>query len=181
MPHLHFSLNGGIRTPEQLKTHLLNDYVCNGIRENDQNNSGAIEGIMVGRVVRDDPFNLYALDKAAFSTPVPNLTRVSVCRQYANYLRSLKVSTPHSLSTELLDFSHEYSPHVLLKPVLNIFKGIPGGKLFRHELSEKMKLLKMKNIKQNESVNRAREETPGIVADILESAVETCIGTETID
>jgi tRNA-dihydrouridine synthase A len=154
-PHLDVSINGGVRSPSQLARRLA---------------AGAVSGVMVGRVVRDDPFALAALSEQAFPSdgPARDPSRDGVVRDYADYLRALP-----SLGTASSEGSRGVSAHTLLKPVLNMYRGQPGGRLFRHRLSDALAMRKAGLRVRGE--RPPLEDTAIAASDALEAALEALV------
>jgi len=79
LPHLTFVLNGGIRTVEEVQTHLQ-----------------TFDGVMIGREAYSNPYLLAQLEQAVFD-PSWNLpARELVIQQYADYVRT-RLSEGHRL------------------------------------------------------------------------------------
>ncbi len=103
-PHLRFVLNGGVRSLEEAQAHLSH-----------------LDGVMLGRVVYEDPFVLVEADTRFFGLK-HQTTRLEVARAMLAYAQSqMERGTPL---------------WAVARHLLNLFKGQPGGRLWRRTLSE---------------------------------------------
>ena len=106
-PYLHITINGGINTLDAAEEHL-----------------GRVDGVMIGRAVRDNPWCLAEADSRIYGVPAtaPPIFRADVARAYAAYVdRCLQEGVP-------------LPP--LLRAALSLFNGSRGAKKWRRSLSE---------------------------------------------
>lgn len=115
-PHLKFSINGGIRTTEDVLNHL----------------ERGVYGVMVGRAVMDAPWQaLRDVDAIIYGQPnlQPNgqpTTRRQILAEYKNY------------AVKEIDAT-ACSARAVVKPLLNLFHGERHGKLWRRTIDEKLR------------------------------------------
>lgn len=102
-PHLHFSINGGINTIEEIKDHL----------------DKGVAGVMIGRAVINTPYYWRNIDSEIYQKADPMLCRREIVEKYTAYAQ-------HIENTE-----GQRARRALMKPILNLFSGEPNGKLFR--------------------------------------------------
>eukprot|EP00941_MAST-03F_sp_MAST-3F-sp1_P003565 g3565.t1 len=126
-PDIMISLNGGIRTSDQVLEYLPNIET-----------KGKISGVMVGRLVRDDPFALVELDRTIFGIDNYDVSREDVLRRYVLYLQSLASNVSNTNSG-----ANGVSAHRLVKPIINLFKGQSRGGRFRQVISDELSRYKM--------------------------------------
>ncbi len=105
-PNTTFILNGGIDSIEK----ALELSKCH-------------DGVMVGRLVQNNPFCLKNIDKLFYNKPNKYLISENTIKEYFNYIKP-KIGTD--------------SVYRLLSPLLNIFFGIPNVKKFRIEIHQNM-------------------------------------------
>lgn len=116
-PHLRFSLNGGVKSVDDVLLHLQH----------------GVYGVMVGRAVMDAPWHaLHDVDARVYGRP--NLredgkpvTRRDVLRLYVPYAQAEVEMTGVSVRT-------------VLKPLLNLFHGERNGKVWRRAFDDGMQL-----------------------------------------
>jgi len=106
-PHIQFILNGGIKSIE-------NAYSLSKIHD----------GVMVGRLIQNNPFCLLKVDKLFFNTKVENTLYQKIIIEYFQYVK------------QKLDKDSIFR---LLSPLLNIFFILPSSKRFKREIYLKMK------------------------------------------
>jgi len=115
-PHLYIEINGGIKCIDDIQTHM----------------STGMDGAMLGRLARDDPFFFSQIDpivfgmKDRFANLTPLGARIKVLQEYAEYV--LQEEQQHNVSKELL-----------LRPMNKIFEGLPEKELFARLLRRKDK------------------------------------------
>lgn len=107
-PHIAFSLNGGVCTYAEVKEHLLHGVV----------------GVMVGRSIINTPYYWRNIDSELYGVPDPGLSRRDILAQYSSYAYGIETSQGPK------------SRRALMKPVINLFAGDYGGRLFRNRLDE---------------------------------------------
>ena len=105
--HIQFILNGGIESFE--KAHNL---------------SKIHDGVMVGRLIQNNPFSLLKVDKLFFNTKTEGVLYQKIILEYFQYIKQILGSD---------------SIFRLLSPLLNIFFGISHNKKFKSEIHLKMK------------------------------------------
>ena len=116
-PKITFILNGGIDSLELAK---------NLYKEHD--------GVMVGRLIQNNPFVLRQVDKLFYNDKLDVNIDENIIFNYINYIKP-KI--------------YEESVFRLLSPLLNIFFGIPNSKNFKseiHEFMKKKQLSKIENL-----------------------------------
>jgi tRNA-dihydrouridine synthase A len=69
-PHLHISINGGVRTVEEVQTHL-----------------GEVDGVMIGRQAYSDPYLFASIEKEIFQNDSV-LTRSQIVENFLPYVAS---------------------------------------------------------------------------------------------
>ena len=80
------------------------------------------DGVMLGREVYQNPYIMSDVDTALFGSPSTSMTRCDVLNAYLPYVRE-QLAAGTSL-------------HHMTRHILGLYKGQPGGKLFRRHLSE---------------------------------------------
>ena len=115
-PNIQFILNGGIDSFEKAEL-LINNF----------------DGVMLGRLIQNNPFILSKVDKLFFKEKSSNILNEEIIYDYFNYIR--------------LDSDKE-SIFRLLSPLLQIFFGIPNSKDFKTKIHENMKLKKLDEIEK---------------------------------
>ena len=106
-PHIQFILNGGIGSFE--KAHNL---------------SKIHDGVMIGRLIKNNPFFLLKVDKLFFNLKTEDLLYQKIILEYFQYIR------------QILDSDSIFR---LLSPLLSIFFGVSNSKKFKTEIQLKMK------------------------------------------
>lgn len=82
-----------------------------------------VDGVMIGRAAYDDPYMLAEVDQRFFASQSAPLSRQQVLEALFPYLRKeLQGGTPL---------------HCMVRPVLGLFRGVPGARAWRRTLSEK--------------------------------------------
>jgi tRNA-dihydrouridine synthase A len=81
-----------------------------------------VDGVMLGRAAYQQPWLLAAVDGEVFGDPTPAPSRAEVLGRYRDY-----VAAELACGTRFLS---------LVKPVMGMFHGEPGGRRFRRILSE---------------------------------------------
>ena len=115
-PNITFILNGGIDSIEKaLRLSRIND------------------GVMLGRLIQNNPFCLKDVDKLFFNKPNNYIISENTIKEYFDYIRP-------KLGKD--------SIYRLLSPLLNIFFGIPDGKQFKIEIHSNMKYHNFNNLEK---------------------------------
>tara|TARA_Y200000002_G_scaffold240868_2_gene199116 strand:- start:763 stop:1746 length:984 start_codon:yes stop_codon:yes gene_type:complete len=115
-PDILFVLNGGISSLEQAKK-LLNEF----------------EGVMVGRLIQNNPFLLKKIDSHIYNLNDLNQINEELIFDYFNYINP-------KIKTE--------SIFRLLSPILQIFFGVPNSKIFKSKIHNYMKNHDLKKIEE---------------------------------
>ena len=105
-PKIKFILNGGINSIE--KAYSLSHYY---------------DGVMIGKLIQNDPFCLLKVDNLFFNTKFEKNFSQKIILEYFQYVKQRL---------------HTDSIFRLLSPLLNIFFGIPNNKKFKSEIKLKM-------------------------------------------
>ncbi|MFL2509811.1 MAG: tRNA dihydrouridine(20/20a) synthase DusA [Alphaproteobacteria bacterium] len=106
-PKVQFILNGGIENLENAFK-LSKEY----------------DGVMVGRLIQNNPFCLSKIDKMFFNHSEKKIINEKIIIEYFDYIKP-------KINTE--------SIFRLLSPILQIFFGIPNSKKFKTDVHENMK------------------------------------------
>ncbi len=116
-PNITFVLNGGIDSLDKAL-----------------NLSKEFDGIMVGRLIQNNPFCLSKVDELFFNSMQKMIVNENTIHQYFNYIR------PHLGKDSIFR---------LLSPLLQIFFNVPNSKEFKSKINqnmEKNKINKLENI-----------------------------------
>ncbi len=106
-PHLNFSLNGGIKTLEEIDNLLkCQEYY----------------GVMIGRAAYEKPWMFADVDRRFFNKPNPSLSRKEVVLKYADYCEKVMLEHP------------EIHFHFLIKPLTFLFSGEKYNSIFKNLL-----------------------------------------------
>lgn len=116
-PCLLFSLNGGIKTLEEIEKHL---------------SSGELSGCMIGRAAYENPWMFADVDRRFFNKPNPGLTRKEIIYKYAEYCEEKQ-----NEGVFLND---------LLKPLSHLFSGERKNSTFKNLLYSYKKNKNVMNI-----------------------------------
>lgn len=104
LPRLEFVLNGGLATLETARAALRR----------------GVDGVMLGRAVRDDTWLLAGADRALFGERAPAPAREEVVERYLAYAARAPGARPSDL----------------VRPLLGLYRGTPGARRWRRTLSE---------------------------------------------
>jgi len=102
-PHLHFTINGGINTIDEIKQHL----------------DKGVVGVMVGRAIINTPYYWRNIDSQLYNKNDQNLPRREIIHKYSKYANNIEKIEGHR------------ARRALIKPLLNLFSSEPNGKLYR--------------------------------------------------
>ena len=106
MPHLNISLNGGIKTLDQVEEQLKD-----------------LDGVMVGREAYENPWFLRDADERIFgSTDTPVSCRKALLEAYLPYVEK--------------EFAKGTPATILTRHLYGLFTGLPGARKFRQTLSQ---------------------------------------------
>lgn len=111
-PEIPIALNGGLQSHKAALEHLANS---------DQNSS-AVDGVMLGRVIYEQPFLLSQVDALYYGNHTNSITRSQVVRQMLPY-----VEGHLQQGGKLIQVTRH---------MLGLFHGLPGGRMWRRYLSQ---------------------------------------------
>ncbi len=86
--------------------------------------SQEFDGVMIGRLIQNNPFVLKHIDKNFYNDIYENICEEEIIKQYFDYIRPK---------------TKEDSVFRLLSPILQIFFGLPKSKLFKTKVNQLMK------------------------------------------
>jgi len=130
--HLKFTLNGGIHTLDEVEDHLRH----------------GVYGVMMGRAASDHAWTFADVDRRIYGVENPPLTRRQVLLEYGAW------------AAEKLRNTRE-SKHTILKPVMSLFVGERGARLFRRAITEGI----MQGLDVDQVIHKAMECVPDEVLD----------------
>jgi len=109
-PQLHISLNGGVKTLDEVNGHLQK---C--------------DGVMVGREAYENPWMLALADQVVFGqSQNPVQSRRQIVEQFVPYVaRQMELGVPF---------------HIMAKHILGLYAGLPGSRRWRRNISENQSL-----------------------------------------
>ena len=114
-PYMQFILNGGIDSIEKaLPLSKIHD------------------GIMIGRLIQNNPFSLSNVDHLFYKTTTETKINEKIILEYFQYIKKRL---------------HKDSMFRLLSPLLNIFFGLPNNKKFKKEIQSVMKSKKIDELR----------------------------------
>ena len=114
-PYMQFILNGGIDSIEKaLPLSKIHD------------------GIMIGRLIQNNPFSLSNVDHLFYKTTTETRISEKIILEYFQYIK---------------ERLHKDSMFRLLSPLLNIFFGLPNNKKFKTKIQSVMKSKKIDVLK----------------------------------
>ena len=105
-PKIQFIINGGINSIEEAKL-LLKDY----------------DGVMIGRLIQNNPFCLLRVDKEIYNLKKQNIFYQKIISNYFDYIKI---------------HNEKDSIFRLLSPLLKIFFNVPNSKKFKSDIQSKM-------------------------------------------
>ena len=106
-PNIYFIINGGINSLEMAES-LINEF----------------DGVMVGRLIQNNPFLLKKVDNIFFNSDEVKKINEEIIFNYFNYIKT-------KIESE--------SIFRLLSPLLQIFFGIPNSKIYKSKIHEFMR------------------------------------------
>lgn len=118
-PDLEFSINGGIKTIEEIKLFLK---------------GGELNGCMIGRIAYDNPWMLREIDKEIYGKDNPGLSRKQIVYKYADYCETLSGEDVHYNN--------------LIKPLTNLFAYERQNIIFKNLLYDYKKVKKERNLSE---------------------------------
>ncbi len=123
MPQLNLSLNGGVKTLDQVLSHLNGDPTGATISA-DLPAGVALDGVMVGREAYENPWFLHDADQRIFGdTAEPRYrSRKEVLEAYLPYVEK--------------QYAEGCPATILVKHIYGLFAGMPGARKYRQMLSE---------------------------------------------
>ena len=83
-----------------------------------------VDGVMIGRALYADPYLAALVDQDIFGEDTPVVSRVEAVQKMLPYLEK--------------EMSKGVRPHLILRHLLGLFKGLPGAALWRRTLTETM-------------------------------------------
>ncbi|AFZ80590.1 tRNA-dihydrouridine synthase, putative [Theileria equi strain WA] len=118
-PDLKFTINGGFKTIEDIKNALDSE------NKDSHGVSHSLNGVMVGRATYENPCMLANVDKAIYGVENPPTcaTRRILLESYADYI------------DKNVDDTHEMNICMIVKPILGVFYGEYGNRIYRQTLS----------------------------------------------
>jgi len=198
-PNLHFTLNGGVTTPEQTLQHLAH----------------GVHGVMIGRQAVEGPWIFREIDQAlamrqaaagstanAYEDEV--VARQQVVLDYAKYAQAFMESVQQAASStsrtramNVGELSRLTAPstgastsnghwtppaeasirRLVLRPLLNILHGLPGANVFRRQLTDAMNRPKATPARSSERISAkqtvsSRVDVKAVIEAALASAME---------
>lgn len=110
--HLSFILNGGIKTHEEIQTHLQ-----------------TFDGVMLGRIAYHDPYFLASVDQRYFGSTTPIRTREEIIETFIPYVETqLKLGVPlQSMTRHILGLYHGESNARAWRRLLSEQARLPGA------------------------------------------------------
>ena len=104
-PHLNISINGGVKTLDEVAEHLTH-----------------VDGVMLGREVYSNPYVMAHVDARFYDDDAPVMPREDIVRAMIPYIDNYVESGGKAWH--------------IIRHMLGIFQGQPGGKVFRRYLSQ---------------------------------------------
>ena len=163
-----FSINGGIKTLEEslkfrekkIKCDNSNSFnnlnrSCSAKNEEEEEEvkeettiqqemieRNQLRGVMIGRGAWSTPFMFANADKLIYGEKNPGISRREALHSYIEYAE-------YQMSLDARNTSRQrLSIKTLMKPCMNLFKGEPGGNLFRRRIDEGINIKKLSNIRE---------------------------------
>lgn len=86
-PQIDFTLNGGIKSYREMKELLDRESLAWVLALTGRDRlHRKLRGVMIGRMVMQNPFVLRHIDEAFYHTPSPRLSRRQIVEDYVNYV-----------------------------------------------------------------------------------------------
>ena len=114
-PRLAIVLNGGMKSLDEALAHVGPGKPGDG---------PALDGVMIGRAAYETPYLLAAVDRVLFGDSRPAPTRAEAVAAYLPF------------AARMLDEGIPLGP--IAKPLIPLFHGQPGGRLWRRHLAERV-------------------------------------------
>jgi tRNA-dihydrouridine synthase A len=108
-PALTIVLNGGMKSLDEAVPQI---------------GAGKLDGVMIGRAAYDTPYMLAEVDRRIFGDVRPAQTRAEAVRAYLPFVERMRAA------------GVPLGP--IAKPIIPLFHGQPGGRLWRRHLSERV-------------------------------------------
>lgn len=108
-PALTIVLNGGVKSLDEALAQI---------------GPGKLDGVMIGRAAYEMPYMLASVDRAIYADSRPVLARAEAVRAYLPF------------AARMLDAGVPLGP--IAKPLIPLFHGQPGGRLWRRHLAERV-------------------------------------------
>lgn len=124
-PDLDFSLNGNVKTIDEIKRHLQVEQ-----------NGKKLRGVMVGRAANTNPWTFYKVDQEIFNKPLLTYTRREILNKYIEYVQILNSTREknHNLA-------------VVTSPLTYFMKGCHNVSNFRRKLNHMVVIEKQTDLK----------------------------------
>ncbi|KAK8807043.1 hypothetical protein WA158_003802 [Blastocystis sp. Blastoise] len=113
-PTVNFTINGDINSLEKAKE-LLDTTSPKG---------RYLSGAMIGRLAMNDPYALHTVDSMFYNDNTPIPCRAQIIKDYILYIQQL-TQNPSFTSPSI---------SILSRPIINLFKGIPNGSIYKQTL-----------------------------------------------
>lgn len=120
IPPLNYNFVTQLKNDMPHLTLILNGGISNLLEAQDHLQS--FDGVMLGRAIMNNPYLLATVDQEIYQDNYPVITREEALQNYLPYVEKELISGAH--------FS------LLMRPVMNLFQGIPGARAWRRYLSE---------------------------------------------
>ena len=110
-PHLHVSINGGVKTLAEAQHHL-----------------SYVDGVMIGREAYSNPYILSEVDHLIYGDNQAVLSRIEIVKRMHSYIVE-QLAAPNQ-------FGQGTKVWHIVRHMLGLFQGQPGGRVWRRYLSE---------------------------------------------
>ena len=152
-PECEFFLNGGVKTLEEVKTHLR----C---QPTDKTKANTIKGVMIGRQAHADPWGLLSrADVELFGeTENPCKSRRDLLAKYAKYCDATQ-----GKNGTMKDGSPVPAPRHFMHSIQNIFAGCTNAKIWKRLVDDQLQGSRKKE--PDLTVTKIMERTLGCIPD----------------